>query len=274
MTGIAFELVDSGVDWITGTGPASGAVDVLVQKTSRWLKDEEAAGEELRSWGFSEYRGFACGSVQVGQRHDGYIFRLGSHMAQRHWQDVFKATRRATRIDLQYTLRFNCDASQIITRSFRQAKRAKRKHPHGPSHSMLHASDQSSTLYLGSRASEKFGRIYDKGRESKNEAFKNCVRFEGEFKGNTANNLAHYLFGLEDCEAAIISEVRAFVQDRGIAPWLTVAHLPCSHAPRLPTDAERRLRWLQTGVRPTVQWLLARVGRDAVLRALGLDQTP
>lgn len=272
MTGAVGELVDCGVDWITGTGPASGAIDVCVQKAGKWLKDEEARGHEIKPWCFSEYRGFACGSVALGQRYDGYIFRLGSHMAQRHWRDVFTATRKATRLDIQYTVRFPVDPAVIISRSYRQVKRSKRKSPHGPSHSLFAASDKSSTLYLGSRSSEIFGRLYDKARESKSEFFKGCVRAEAELKGETANSYAHFLFRSNDEQADIISRVSTLMQDRGVSPWLPQGRLPhvCARLP--PTDIERRLRWLETGVRPTVQWLIERCGRDRVLKALGLDE--
>jgi DNA relaxase NicK len=270
MTGVTCELVDCGVDWITGTGPASGAIDVAVQKAGKWLKDEELRGFEIKPWCFSEYRGFAAGSVALGQRHDGYIFRLGSHMAQRHWRDVFMATRKATRLDLQYTLRFNVDPQQIISRSYRQVKRSKRKQPKGPSHSLFAASDKSSTLYLGSRSSETFGRLYDKGRESGSEFFRNCVRLETELKGETANSYAHHLFRSDDEQADIISQVSTFVQERGVSPWLTKARRPHVCAALPPTDIERRLRWLTTGVGPTVRWLVERCGVDPVLKALGL----
>jgi len=226
---------------------------------------------ERRPWSMSGYQGFACGSLQCGMRPDGYIFRLGGEWAKRHWRDVFHATRKASRLDLQYTLRFNCDPSRIISRSYRQAKREKARHPHGPSHSLYSASNQSSTLYLGSRYSERMARIYDKGRESKSENFRNCVRLEEELKGDTANNFAHQLFVSEDEQRAILSEVCGFIQDRKVSTWLTVDHLPCSHAHRPATDIERRLAWLQVGVRPSVQWLVERIGRDRVLAALGLD---
>jgi len=268
---IEAQLVDCGVDWITGTGLAGAATEVLVHRFANWMDKETARGMERRAWSMSGYQGFACGSLQCGIRHDGHIFRLGGEWAKRHWKDVFHATRKASRLDLQYTLKFNCDPSRIISRSYRQVKRDKARHPHAPSHSLFSASNQSSTLYLGSRWSERFGRIYDKGRESKAETFRNCVRLEVELKGDAANDYAHKLFTTEDEQRSILSEVCAFMQDRNVSTWLTVDHLPCSHAHRPATDIERKLRWLEVGVRPSVHWLLERIGRQKVLAALGLD---
>jgi len=267
---LQFELVDSGVDWITATGNRSGPIRALTTRAHLWAMQEEKRGMEMRPWSMSGYRGIGCGSVQFGEREDGFIFRLGAHLAKRNWRHVFDVTRRASRIDLQYTLRFNCDPSQVITRHYRQAKREKKRCPGGPSYQLVQASDTSSTLYLGSRVSDVFVRIYDKQRQSKMDHYSRCVRFEAEYKNVRAMSVAHELLSSDDEGGTVQAIVAGLLQNRRQSPWLTEWNRASFDAPLPSSDASRKLRWLAVQVAPVCKSLIDAGYIDEVMSALSV----
>lgn len=266
----AVELVSSGVDWITSTTDQPSSAKRLWTKATFWLNQEAARGNDVRGWSMSGFKGNAAGSVQMGQRGGEVIVRLGSHLAHDHWRDVFALTQRCSRIDTQYTIRFDCDPAVVIRKLHGQVQRWSKRGKAPRSFSCYIASDGSSTLYLGSRESETFGRIYDKQRESKLESLLNTVRFEAEFKGARAKVVASHLEKSGDVASECASLTAGVVQTSGGSSYLGTGapHTLC--VPQRPSDVDRRLQWLRSQVQPVVARLLELGLRDEVLESLSL----
>lgn len=98
-----------------------------------------------------------------------------------------------------------------------------------------------STIYVGSRRSDRFCRIYDKKKESNLDY--DCTRYEFEFKGELCNELGYRLqfFGFEDMKNRILSLITNFCVNHGIsldvphaAPYMNY-HL-ISHKDKLDRD--------------------------------------
>lgn len=270
----AVELVSSGVDWITSTTDQSSSAKRLWTKATFWLNKEVSRGNDVRGWSMSGFKGHAAGSVQMGHRDDEVIVRLGGHVAHDHWREVFMLTQRCSRIDTQYTLRFDCDPAVVIRKLHGEVQRWSKRGKSPRSFSCYLASDGSSTLYLGSRESETFGRIYDKQRESKSESLLNTVRFEAEFKGARSKVVASHLAESHDVPGECASLTAGVVQTSGGNPYLGIGapHTLC--VPQRPSDAERRLQWLRSQVAPVVARLLEIGLRDEVLESLSLLPLP
>jgi DNA relaxase NicK len=127
------------------------------------------------------------------------------------------------------------------------------------------------TCYIGARSSENFGRIYDKGRESPEQYALGSVRFETEHKGTSAARLFEQL--LDDSvepSSFACGYVAAFFESRGVQLPIDVNAVDLLSSLRAETDADRQLRWLRTGVMPTVARLV-KVGRSADVRQMLLD---
>jgi hypothetical protein len=137
------------------------------------------------------------------------------------------------------------------------------------------------TLYVGSRASDQFGRLYDKGCESEENL---CAppgiiwRYEVEFKSYRAKKLAIQLAETARREETDVSEdIGTFVSQwfigRNITPiWVGASDdmdWTCEIEAQI-TDDDASLRWLSIQVRPTVERLLDRKRADEVFDALGI----
>jgi DNA relaxase NicK len=130
--------------------------------------------------------------------------------------------------------------------------------------------DGGSTLYVGARMSENFGRLYDKGVKEKVAPRGVWWRWEAEFKGRVAVAQGDALSKSDDYRVAIVSEVSHWFGRRTGHTYTTTDRSGTLVGPRTPTTVDRQLSWLARGVRPTIASLVERVGIERVLFALGL----
>jgi DNA relaxase NicK len=139
-----------------------------------------------------------------------------------------------------------------------------------PSRSLVVNGNGGSTVYVGARSSEQFGRLYDKGVESKLLSPGKWWRWELELKGDASWNMATQLKRIDEPGAIICATVASWFRQRTSHTYtssMTSGTLVGS--PRL-TTIDAKLSWLAQSVRPTVQFLVERVGLDRTLFALGL----
>lgn len=133
-------------------------------------------------------------------------------------------------------------------------------------------SDSGTTVYIGSRTSEQYLRIYDKAAEARLEG--DLTRIELEAKGSTANGIAHYLAsaGFDNMPAII----RAFCDwpsnPRWVEIWSGIQAIGIPHEQRQ-RDTER---WLLKTVIPAIKRLPEHseetVKRVAITALLHLDK--
>jgi len=205
-------------------------------------------------------------------------------VARQHWREVWRFGERCTRIDLQFTQYVGDDASPVVQRYYRQARRAAKKNPTGPTVQLWSGTDGSATLYLGKRVSEKFVRCYNKFAESGQEHYRGCLRHEVEFKGDRAMQVVHLAVDEKDEATFAEALVRRMLQGRAIYPARLQESgegFPQSGSsmmppelrplPRPASDVYRSLTWLQESVRIVVQRLVDQGLGDEVLHSLGLS---
>lgn len=264
------DVVDYGCDWITATakGPESRRRLALLGK--RVLDSETRAGNERKPWGMSGYDGLKSGGCQVGERGDSTIIRLSSGVAWENWLKVYQAADSFSRLDLQVTARMDQEPKRVIAAAYRHSLQFSRSHGGSPTVSVLKCSNGTATMYLGRRQSERFARVYDKGAESSLDEYQACVRWELELKGDLCLPALRAIAASRRPMFTMASIVVTHFRDRGChlpESWATDRALS---APRKRTEVERRLSWIQSQVRPTVEYLVSIGQRGKVLRALGL----
>lgn len=267
------------VDWITTTWRA-GAIDLDAALTDsmyswacRYLRGGRAANP-LLTWAWQGYIGWQAGTLCWGERVDGFIVRVSGDLAAAYWQDERPIGHNISRIDLCVDVWHETGLDDIIALHKDTALEERARRPGRP-YKVAHVNSfgNGDTLYLGSRASEIYVRIYNKERESDGEErYIGCVRYEVEFKDSTANETVHgggvRLRGARGIAKAVASVLlgRGVVLPGDVLLSPSVAHI----ARRVDTPDEAKLEWLRRGVAPSVKHLLNSVGRDAILDALGL----
>jgi hypothetical protein len=262
-------LIGSGVDWITASAQATSTGHSL-EILGRWLvNDERRLGNDEREWRSHGYEGISSGSASVGVGDAGTVLRVSGYRASEVCRDIVSIADNVSRIDLQSTVRFSRDIHALAREHAGelrrvQSQRAKQLHTR-----LERTFGRGDTLYVGSRTSNYYGRVYDKARESGEQEYVRCWRYEVECKGDGARQAVTLATKTEGAAEAIAAGVYRWYAERGVQPryepWrndgLTMVGRP-------ETDDERRLTWLATQVAPMISRLKVRYGKEALIAYL------
>lgn len=265
-----------GVDWITVSQRQGPEMDLLREKAFALAAVELSNGNYGRAWGFHGYEGFSVGGVFYGERYDGCLYQLTSAMAQAHWRGAYENCSSVTRIDLQVTVRTTEDPSRVIRRHIKEFQKKKRSMKKAPAVKWICDEGEAYTVYSGRPSSDRYLRIYDKGRESRQSSYQNCVRYEAVLRKKKAMAAASKLFRVSSPQSHIPLDVLAFVSERGgsVTSLANQFKRPASVDdliyPVSPSNFESRSAWLRIQVGPTARLIQERIGTAGVLELLGL----
>lgn len=273
------KLVSYGLDYLTLTNP-----DIISPSSEPFRRVKAAliehwyngqSGIEQKTWGWNGYAGVSWGPLSWGTRHDSTIMRVSGGAAQYLPQFGLWGPWRASRVDVQVTfVPEGLLPDAHIQAEVGRAQSHKRSLP-GRTTSIRHIRSfgDGDTLYVGSRSSDRFIRVYNKSIESANEPeYNGCVRVECEFKGALANAAYGRVVDALDCNMVAYGILAAEANRAGLTvPTQASAGLaePIRVAARA-TDMEEKLNWLERSVSGNARRLVAEGYGQDVLVALGL----
>jgi DNA relaxase NicK len=138
--------------------------------------------------------------------------------------------------------------------------------------SIIRSTPRGTTAYIGSRASNRYFRCYDKSAESDGAYPNYSWRWEVEYKKERAWHVAQQVLRGRGSPENIRNIVGQAYFDYGYI-------LPCAPIPmgwrdkgvRAETNDERRLAWLEKSIRPAIEKLSEGVPLGTILAALGLS---
>lgn len=148
---------------------------------------------------------------------------------------------RASRIDLAIDVRGSTGMTPAM---LHDALRRGTAHTASRGYTMLAGSDGGSTLYIGSRQSERFMRIYDKNAEQQIVNSESWMRIELETKGEQAKLMQAALTHGYDLQSIIPSAIRTFCDFPGNPDWVVATdgtHADLGKSSRKETDTQK---WL------------------------------
>lgn len=283
MTEVLDHEKEVGIDYITAT-TKHVHVHSDFGSFGSWLLDESVAqGATAKPWRASGYRGTQAGDRCMGSRTDGRIIRLSGQAANDYWEQLVEFSEKVTRLDLQITIGCVAGPQSTIARHYRAVKARPYANGHAFKYRCIVEKVGPTTLYLGSRSSVQFGRIYDKGLESGLPRYQGCVRYEVEVKKPLSDSLARELAFTTNVDHRINAYVREFMgaHESAIAGECPSIEIPMGVRGSInngdslarPDSVEQKVIWLGNQVRPTVQWLIAHGYREAALEALGIFES-
>ena len=273
--------MECGVDYLTTTWPTA-VNDTIMISTSNvmdWAQRRACArgkGDWVKHWAWQGYVGYSCGPVQVGERLDGCILRL-SGVAAHDWLTAgFPAGHNISRLDVALTVWGVTEQSTAIARHKDEAIEERNiLHSRPFRVTLIDGNGDGDTLYLGSRTSEQFVRIYDKERSPNSEpTYKTALRYEVECKEGLARHVYERCiiggYSPGNCHAVLTG----LLARRGINPLGTRGVQPATIKPSdlRKSSVEDTLSWLETQVRPSVRRLMEQGYAREVVNALGFDE--
>lgn len=269
-------LVESRVDYLTASvmlDKLASGEEVERSRTiaAKLLMQQESAGNDVRRWASHSFKGFQVGQLCYGESGTGMLFRVSGDAARDNWESIYDVSTNVARLDVAATVKLNGAWSDMSRVHLDEARQYQREHSPKLKVTRIDGGKHGCTLNIGSRSSDAFGRIYDKEAESKNEAWQDCWRYEVEFKRSMAEQAAALL-----SDASIEQVDPAALAFSWLARRIKVPegllNLPCNITarPLQPSDSARTLRWVRTGVKPSVRRLIERGMLRDVLAALGI----
>jgi hypothetical protein len=275
---IELESLSAGVDYLTITVQSEVARRDLY---TRALDGIETNGGDatVKPWSFKGYKGLRCEGLSWGTREDSDICMLSGYDAASGWEVFLPVAEGISRVDLQVTTTV---ANPIpgLTQTYYDWLVENKRDLSFRKFVLLTGSDAGSTLYIGSRLSDQFGRIYDKGVEGQLGTPAGKVwRFEVEFKNARAGRVAEQLRSYVGPERVNGNAVRERILSTAKI-WFSARECPVlwqADAQPMLLDVVARitgddilLKWLSTQVRPSIGRLTSRGKQNEALEALGL----
>lgn len=274
----------TGVDWITVTTSEEEHGAALYSLFLAYAKSARNKSNLVESWQDRHYVGQQTEGIVWGysQINKGYIMRATGAAADVLWQEMYQASQRVTRLDLQSTVILpRAEPDYVATRH--AAALAARGEKKIPKIDLYDGSDGADTLYIGSRYSAFFGRLYDKAREANlgDWSLDRVFRYEVQItkhNGDFGTEVARQLHEMAEDGKSITAAIRRFLND-WFSDRYTPTDIPVQNGTELKlpvyvpqTSNQKRLEWLHKQVRPTLQKLMAAGLAVEALEALSIDQ--
>lgn len=260
MDNIKWIFHSSGIDWLTLTFSKETAQNGLEEIIFKHMEQKERDGDEFKPGSALGYDGFRAGSIFYGVRADGCMLRVSGITASELFGAIGGYNVRCTRIDIQST--YKCIPGMPMWAAWQaslvEGLRAEKKPCNWPKLTHINGFGQGDTVTVGSRSSDKYGRIYDKEMESLDPDYQGCWRYEVEYKGDYAQACFEALSKggslPRNCESLVSSQFALWCLP---VPMVAPDDVSALVLPRETTDAARRLAWLRKQVMPTIKKLLA-----------------
>ena len=243
------------------------------------MTEQEKLGFDKSDSNRLGFVGQRCEGLFYGWRGDLLMVICSGEIAAVHSSFFLGLAGNVSRLDLAVTLRdddIDRDWTQI---AFTQCSFDGRVDSGLLKTHRIQGTPDGATLYIGSRSSDRYIRIYDKTAESKGVYPERSWRWEIEYKKPRAGMVAARLLRLGAGPNAVIDVVRAGLVDLRVnLPYGNPGADWVPHPGMRKSDDQTRLAYTSRVVRPFLQRLIDRVGesrvRDALSRSLGNGDAP
>lgn len=267
-----------GVDWISATLGR----DEIEDQT--WLHDAFACLWEVQAKGNTYKRrsllgfdGWESGGCFVGSNDTTHYAQFAGKYANDAYTSLDHPKVHISRVDVQITVQYDIE---LIKEGRYQYARAIHHNKSLPEHRrrkihLYAGSDGGDTVYVGSPSSDSRGRVYNKAKQSNEQAYERSWRYEVVLRNENAVQLFRRVISADtEAPKLILSYVLNWYAERGI---IVLGVVPGRYdtiaPPKQPaTDVERKLRWIKNQVIPTIR-KLAELGyaeelMDAIAEAI------
>ena len=206
----------AGVDWITCSSTSPDSIRRYNREFGHLVADDHRDHYDVLPGGFHGYYGWRTRHAKLLRKEERTLFMVSGRAAQ-HASLLARSGDNCSRIDVQITLRLaSCSVADYILAQHSNVREHRVLRGHKQRTELKIIDGESQTLYVGSRTSDVFIRIYDKYLESKDEAYKDCVRLEIEYKGKRSQAIWEALADGTLRGMSLLSMLLTDLSERGI----------------------------------------------------------
>lgn len=262
-------VLDCGVDWFTVTTRVGLRSRFAAAKAERLMKDWEKQGGERKPTNRLGFVGDRIDGLFYGMKGDSLMIIGSGEVARDNAAFFLGLAENVTRLDLAVTLRDDRPERDWTQIALHQVSDDGRVSGGFLTTHRIAGTPDGKTLYIGSRSSDRFIRIYDKTAESSGAYPATSWRWEIEYKRPRSGIVATRLVKDGLSSRTVLEHCKATLADLHIAlPASTIGDGWVAHRPPRLTTAETRLKYAQRVVAPFLKNLVDSVGEDRVAQAL------
>jgi DNA relaxase NicK len=196
---------------------------------------------------------------------------LSGEVAEKQVHKIAPAAKNITRLDLCVDVELEEPIDDLVEQYYQYNNECSKRR-----YALIVNNQHGKTLYVGSRQSDQFGRVYDKGVESKTLTPGLLWRYEVELKkprSKAVYELLHKRY--EESKTAhtraIFTYVANWFDERDVEPTWNgdlADDIVVSIGKTMTTD-DRKIAWLRTQVRPTIEYLVRAGFQERLEEAIG-----
>jgi len=268
--------VDAGVDYITRSFTHEGPERQLYSEVTQWLhKRAKADGDQASPARRLGYDGWGGTHWFTGSHTQGNLVIVSSGLADQVCNLFPGLLTTPSRLDVQVSYVCSIGVKNRLNTVLKEVLKEREHRPKALKFRVDYWSDTDgiNTVYVGSRTSAQFARIYDKHTQSPKLYPENTVRYEIQFTNEFAHKVAQSIYGIIQPSSLTARDiVWSWLADRGIdvPSDIIYSQIGLPRYDKQNTSDARKLAWFEKQVKPGVHDLLKRNSRGTILAALGL----
>ena len=265
------KVVSSGTDWLTTTEVTGAGVDDLAQIAFEIGQQFIPLNIISEPWKAQGYTGTQRAGLAFGTREpDQAMMRISGDLAIKAYPGIPIAPERVTRIDLQVTVALDAPDDRIAIKHYEILRDLTTDGQSATMYKLI-SSPTGDTLYLGKRTHARMLRFYDKSLDYGMQELGWVWRYEVEYKGRAAKNMAKTVSYMKDPYSDIAAVVWADYEARGFRPaYRTDRSITAMEVGTTYKTPEGQVKWLERCVSPVVTQLINLGFEDKVISALKL----
>jgi Replication initiation factor len=263
------EVIEVRADWITATCSPGPGAQSLRNKAMEWEEGAEMLGDKPQPWRGMGYRGYKCGQFRWGEGKEGVMVQVNGFAAGELALTLAHASEHWSRVDYCVTCFDNYQASSPTHEYAEQLESEVLSGRETAKVTSIVTIGAGSSLYIGSRASGRYLRCYDKHAESPSEYVDGTWRWEVEYKRELSELMRSRTVDGWATQGAIRDLVRAeFRRHKLEVPWQPDDAAAVPMADKRLRDVETTLLWLEKQVGPAARWVASQRDWDSIMTAL------
>lgn len=270
---------EASVDWLTVTASEHQRRGVLFDMFTKVCDAMKTLGQDPQVWNWMGYKGLQVTGVRWGTRAEDDIAIASGMDAAQWWQQLAGFRDNCSRVDLAVTVFPPFAMYDVAARAYSSMGGWNGNNSQKRKACFLHNNAGGQTLYIGSRSSDQFGRLYDKSAQLRPPRPAGTIwRYEVEFKHQRAEVVLKSLIASESAQRfpdSIVPTLYDWFEERFVQPIFTrnctVPVLPTQLQATVTTD-QMKLEWLRRQVGPAVRKLVQRGYADQLRELFTLTE--
>lgn len=267
---MSYEFIKSaGIDYVTLTSTHNGAKSAYKKYFMDVANRDRQLGYKTVAGGAYGFYGQRTRHALLAEREDRAMLQVSGYEAQRT-DSLMKHEGHCTRLDIQVTVQCEeGEVPQILEYLYNASKTHPLARGHQPTLKRIEGQGGTETVYIGSRKSDVFIRLYDKGLESGEEEYKNCVRLEVELKGKVANSVWIHCKDEGVGTRYLLQVLKHTLETRGVdVDWFTFPVDGRKPPHKEKTRDEVTMYWWEHQVAPSIKRIVGEWGWQTPMRIL------